>query len=217
MTATSFTEFRKLYTKIPREIQDNIPFIAVRCGAKIPEKGVSLLYRKNWLKYYEVKNRLTRGQNIAVVARVNGLLFLDVDIENTIDFSEINTFTVRTPSGGKHYYFYNEGKYPNQRLMLDDIEMGELRANDWYVTCVGSWANYVKHEVHYEGTYTVINDVPIAKFEGDFTKYFKKGEIHNSPEPERNAPETLYGKIGKPVSIMPEKYKQILRSKGYEL
>jgi hypothetical protein len=202
MTNTNFNEFKKLYYRIPKERLEYVHFISLRTGTKIPMgnwKG------KEHLNIGEVKTKMGFGGNIAVVAIPKGLMFLDIDtnrdglLASAIILEQIpKTFTVKTRSGGLHYYFLNNGEYTNQRFVLNGVEVGELRTNWQYVVSCCSW---VEPE-----TYRCLLDTPIARFEGEITQYFKKSDIIDSDETNIH-PSIYLGKVGKPLS---EKTKRIL-------
>lgn len=179
MTATSFNDFKKMYFKIPKEILSYVQIIPIRLGGKEPE------VRGSWkpynLTYWEIKDRLKMGKNIAVVAKHSGLMFLDLDKEDgkfkcsseILEICEkIDTLKIRTRSGGLHLYFLNDGKYDTQNFLENGEHIGELRANESYVIGAGSWV----HEDGVSGTYRIEQDSKIASFEGDICKYFKTNE-----------------------------------------
>lgn len=167
MTNTNYKEFQKLFNRIPKERLKYVNFITLRSGSKIPLERWK--EEKNHLNPYQIKKHMGFGGNIAIVGRLNGLMFLDVDVMNVNvkELATIDTFTVRTRSGGLHYYFLNDGDYDNQYFVADGKELGELRTNWQYVVACGSWVEPEQ--------YKVICDKPLSRFEGDITKYFKKG------------------------------------------
>lgn len=194
MTATVFSEFQKIYNKLPKDRLKNIPFIPLRSGTKIPEVIGSWKEKQNQINMYGVKKRLNSGKNYAIVARVGGIMFLDIDAENgnVKATQEIlaqipETLMVKTRSGGLHYYFLNEGQFPNQLFKIGNSNIGELRVNWQYIVGAGSWVE--------PATYKVISDLPIAEFKGEITKFFEKSEIKEEKD---TAPKELHGKKAKP-------------------
>jgi len=200
MTATSYPEFKKLFDRIPKERLPFVHFIPIRCGSKVP---IGNWKGKAHLTLYECKDVLKTGGNIAVAGIPKGLMFLDIDIKEypngipkELQDKIPNTFTVKTRSGGLHYYFLNNGDWDNQKFNIDGKEVGELRTNWQYIIACGSW---VEPE-----TYRCINDVPINQFIGDITVYFRNGNVKDlSP----NRPAPTEGKVGKPLS---DKHKELL-------
>jgi len=202
MTSTSFEEFKKLFFKIPKEQLEYVHFIALRAGTKVPFSAWK--EKENWLNFYEIKNKMKTGWNIAAVAVPKGIMFLDIDVNESgklpIPDSVLQeipeTFTVKTRSGGLHYYFLNLGAYDTQMFHYDGKDVGELRANWSYVVCPGSWIE--------PATYKVFSDMPIAPFAGEIVKYFRKDEEvllfpWDKKEKKEKIP-ILYGKKGKRVT-----------------
>lgn len=204
MTNTNFNEIKKLFRHIPRTVLKNVSFIELHNGTKIPFSRFK--EKENWLTYYQVKDRMHSGSNIAVLARQNGLMFLDIDsdedgnLKASEEFIEgiPKTFTVQTRSNGNHYYFLNENKYPNQLVYEKGVEIGELRTNWQYVVAPGSWVDPAQ--------YTVLCDYPIAKLEGDILQYLKKGSIDDIQKPE-----IIHGKKGRAIS---DEHKAIIGNMG---
>ena len=222
MTATSYKEFKLLFDRIPKDRLPFVHFIPIRCGSKVP---IGNWKGKVHLSLYECKNVLKTGGNIAVAGIPKGLMFLDIDIKNFpngipkfIQDMIPSTFTVKSRSGGRHYYFLNNGEYDNQKFImlskdkcieydsmeiktkedllkymnLIHIEVGELRTNWQYVVACGSW---VEPE-----TYRCINEYPMTDFENVNTsihKLFRKGKVKDLT-PNRTAPTD--GKKGNPIS-----------------
>lgn len=197
---TSFEEFKKLFKKIPPERLKNVMFIALRNGTKIPYFQGSWKNEKNQLNYYQVKNWMRSGGNIGVVARFSGILMLDIDIdENSCLLASTQllecipkTFVVRTRSGGLHYYFLNDGEYDNQLFRALGKDVGELRANWQYVVSPGSWVEPT--------TYQVLQDEPLAKFEGKITEFFEKYKEKSEKKVEKKEKTIMFGKVGKTLT-----------------
>jgi P4 family phage/plasmid primase-like protien len=116
------------------------------------------------------------GSNLGVrTGLASSLWVLDVDVdvetgEPTEEWTALlaenglpRTFTVRTPSGGLHYYF----RMPQGVEVRNDqgkvIAPGvDIRGTGGYVVAPGCFAEYDKHGKHFAGTYDVIDDSPIA-------------------------------------------------------
>lgn len=201
MTSTNYEEFKKLFYRIPKERLDYTHFIPLRVGSKVP---IGNWKGKVHLNLYECKDVLKTGGNIAIAGIPNGLMFLDIDTDNNGNVkmplflmdSIPNTFRVKTRSGGFHFYFLNDGEWDNQKFIYQGNEIGELRTNWQYVVSAGSW---VAPE-----TYRIVNDVPILRFDGEITQYFRKGNVKDLT-PNRPAP--TEGKIGK---VITEEHRKVL-------
>lgn len=157
-------------------LQDN--YSVIPCG---PDKKPTI---GSWKKYQTEKADETQisywwnefpNANIGIVTgKISGITVVDIDCykENhvTIDmFPE--TFTVRTGNGGYHLiYQYQEGLTisANAYAHLPGVD---IRSDGGYIVGAGSITNYVKDGKQVGGEYTVIKDIPKAKFPIDlFTK-----------------------------------------------
>jgi len=109
---------------IPKQLRD-LNIIPIRAGEKIPACS--------WGDYQHVpfpREKLTLWKgNLAVVCGSisNHLVVLDFDSPELYKrfFSDIDTFTVRTPSGGYHLYFFDpslERKIPHCRGFPIDVQ-----------------------------------------------------------------------------------------------
>ncbi len=106
-----------------------------------------------------------RGAGVGVITgKASNLLVLDIDNKNGVSGGESlkeleaeygllpDTFTVRTPTGGFHYYFnYNDCGLTVDAGVLEGID---YRGEGGYVVSAGS--------VTKDGIYTVVNDSPVA-------------------------------------------------------
>ena len=88
-----------------------IIFIPAFGNAKVPQKGVSWTDRKNQTVIKP------KGNHGVVCGPTTNLIVLDVDVKDDglvemqdyfKKYGGIDTYTVRTPSGGYHYYFNYE-------------------------------------------------------------------------------------------------------------
>lgn len=125
----------------------------------------------------EAREWVAQGYNLGVRCdRQSGVWVADVDVDvHTFEPSEgwkaliaehgvPDTYTVRTPSGGLHYYF----RLPSEVEIKNDqgkviAEGVDIRGTGGYVVAAGCYASYDKHGVHFEGTYDVINESPVAE------------------------------------------------------
>jgi P4 family phage/plasmid primase-like protien len=125
----------------------------------------------------EVREWIAQGYNVGVrTDKSSGAWVLDVDtdVHTGLHSDEwlalINehgalpkTYTVRTPSGGLHYYFrFPEGidvRNDQGKIVAPGVD---IRGIGGYVVAPGMRATYDKHGVHFDGTYDVIDDSAIA-------------------------------------------------------
>lgn len=125
----------------------------------------------------EVREWIAQGHNVGVrTDRTSQCWVLDVDTDvhtgahsdEWLTLLEKHgpippTYTVRTPSGGLHYYF----RFPEGIDVSNDqgkiVAPGvDIRGIGGYVVAPGMRATYDKHGVHFDGTYDVIDDSAIA-------------------------------------------------------
>ena len=95
---------------------------------------------------------LNHKDNFGVIGGHGNLRILDIDNKKLAEEFEkkLNTYTVKTGSGGRHFYFISD--YNTNHVLIN--ELGELRADNYQAVsapCRHSSGNY----------YEVINDVPI--------------------------------------------------------
>lgn len=106
-----------------------------------------------------------KTMNFGVIGGYGRLRILDIDDPQLAEEFEkkLNTYTVKTGSGGRHFYFYSD--YDKNHVLVN--KQGELRANKYQVVsapCRHPSGNY----------YTIINDSPIQEIsEGDLLKLIK--------------------------------------------
>ena len=125
---TDVREFLKFLKYVDKS---KLWLIPLGSNSKRPIKGfnwtdqrISIKQAIDWLK---------QGNNVAVVAKANGLCFIDVDNPDLVRHLKIPpTLTVRTPHGGYHYYFYNCGITDNWFGLV------EYRMHNAYVVAPGS-------------------------------------------------------------------------------
>lgn len=192
MSQTIPNHFIELIKKIPKERLDQFWLFPIRQNQKVPDVPAgTILHRDNMgnaayrLSVGEAIKRLKWGKNVGIYGVYGSLMFLDLDAkdgkllasQSFLDALESNpTFTVQTPSGGRHLYFWNDGIFPNQICKdIDGNEIWSLRANWYYVLGVGSYASYEKDGHKYDDSYRIIQNLPIAQFQS-FGEYFKKNE-----------------------------------------
>ena len=144
--------------EIPKQLQNpDFRFVLLGKGgtdkAKIP-------FEKNWqnkdYKFNDEKilNHIKQGNNFGIIGGFGNLIILDIDNKELAEEFEkkINTYTVKTGSGGRHFYFISD--YNINHVLIN--ELGELRANNYQVVCSGC--------LHPNGNYyEIVNDVPIQE------------------------------------------------------
>ena len=138
---------------LPKQLQnEDFRLVLIKHKNKAP-------FEMQWQKIrnYSPKHKrieLHKG-NLGIVAGFGGLIIIDVDdISLTADFDKkIKTFSVKTGSGGRHYYFTCNEQFENSYYVLGE-KQGELRCKNAQVVCPGS--------THPSGNkYKVLNDSPI--------------------------------------------------------
>lgn len=125
----------------------------------------------------DVRDWLAQGFNLGVrTDKTSGVWVLDVDVDvNTLEPSQAwkdlvaehplpATYTVRTPSGGIHYYF----RFPHDIDVRNDqgriiAEGVDIRGTGGYVVAPGMFASYTKHDKTFEGTYDVLDETAPAE------------------------------------------------------
>jgi len=140
---------------IPKQLQNpDFRFVLIRPKDKAP---FELQWQK--IRNYPFNHRrleLHKG-NLGIVAGFGNLIILDIDDKNLIDGfdKKIKTFSVKTGSGGRHYYFYCSEKFAKNYYVLGS-KQGELRVTNSQVVTPGS--------IHPNGNkYEVFNDSSIIK------------------------------------------------------
>lgn len=125
----------------------------------------------------EAREWVAQGYNLGVrTDRQTGAWVADVDVDvHTLEPSDAwkalmaqhgvpNTKTVRTPSGGLHFYFrFPDGidvRNDQGKVIADGVD---IRGIGGYVVAEGMRAAYTKHGVEFDGVYEVVNDAPIAE------------------------------------------------------
>ena len=126
---TSVEEFKKLLKYVDTS---KLWIVPLGKNSKRPVKGFN--WTEQRITVRQAMQWLSKGNNIAIVAKANGLCFIDVDNLRLLHKLNIPpTLTVKTPHGGYHFYFYNNGITEN--VFGNGIE---LRMHNAYVVGVGS-------------------------------------------------------------------------------
>jgi len=140
--------------EISKQLQNSdFRFVLINHKDKAP-------YEPQWqkLRNYPFNHKrleLHKG-NLGIVAGYGNLIILDIDDLKLIDDfdKKINTFSVKTGSGGRHYYFICGEKFTKSYYVLGN-KQGELRCSNSQVVAPGS--------THPNGNkYEICNDAPIV-------------------------------------------------------
>jgi len=140
---------------IPKQLQNpEFRFVLIRPKDKAP-------YEMQWQKvrnYHPQHKRLELHKgNLGIVAGYGNLLILDIDDLKLVEQFDrfTNTFSVKTGSGGRHFYFLCNEKFQQSYYVLG-TKQGELRCSNSQVVVPGS--------THPNGNkYEIIKDIPILK------------------------------------------------------
>ena len=136
----------------------NFNYIPLHASSKIP------LYEK-WADKYQTNK--PEGNYGVLTGKINNIIVVDIDVKDgglakwneLIEIhDEPETYTIKTGSGGYHYYFnYNEIIRNNNRLKIDGIACGiDILTDGRFAVGVGS--------IHpkYKKKYTYDNQAPIS-------------------------------------------------------
>jgi P4 family phage/plasmid primase-like protien len=146
----------------------------------------------------DVREWVAQEYNLGVrTDRTSGVWVLDVDVDvetlqPTPEWQALlaenglpPTYTVRTPSGGIHYYF----RFPDVDVRNDQgkviAEGVDIRGIGGYVVAADMFAEYDKHGKHFAGTYDVIDDSPIAQTPDWIAERFRAREDEKVARAER--------------------------------
>lgn len=142
--------------EIPKQLQnENFRFCLVLNSTKRP-------FEDNWqdtnYKYNDIKlqNWLKDNNNYGVIGGYGNIVIIDIDDKNLAKEvkEKLDTFTVKTGSGGMHFYILSTY---NQNHVFKN-KMGELRASKYMVVGPNS--------IHPNGnTYSVVNNAEIKYLE----------------------------------------------------
>lgn len=150
-------------------------------------------YEKNWqnkgYKFNDIKLQNHKG-NYGVIGGYGNLIILDKD-DSKLNI-DIDTFTIETGTGGKHYYLISN--YENNHVFIN--EYGELRANNYQVVGANS--------IHPNGNvYKIIKDIPI--------KYISKEKLYKLIKPYlREEQSSIIGVKGKDTSGSGLEFRRVL-------
>lgn len=195
MTSPDVSAFRRLLERAREAGLEDLPIIEIRRGEKRPtaDKNLQLedksLNPEFKLSPDEAIAKMEAGANTGAYGSPDGLLFVDVDLTGgkltipieTVEamIEALDTFTVRTRSGGYHLYFQNvgpagDGTVRNPHIYWHGDDAGECRRDWQYVLLPGSYVD-PDHDptgkgkkgktADATGFYTVHRDAPIRPFD----------------------------------------------------
>jgi P4 family phage/plasmid primase-like protien len=167
---------------IPKNLQnENLRFILINPKNKIPSE--KSWQNENNYEYNSPKllNHLENGGNYGVLTG-NDLVVIDADekiIEELVNNNLPKTFSVKTGSGGKHFYFKSK---INKKIIFFDYDnlengkpkhLGELQTKGQQVVGPSS--------IHPNGNrYEIIEDVPLAELTEELIFTYFRNYIPNS-------------------------------------
>ena len=146
-------------------------------------------YEGAWQKRGYVFNSsklVKHNLNFGIIGGYGRLRVLDIDDKALGEALEeqVNTFTIKTGGGGKHFYFLSD--YETNHVLIN--ELGELRAKNYQVVCCPSrHPNGEPYAIHKD---LPIREIPEKELMGIIGKYLK---------PDAKEPKEKFGFLGKKV------------------
>ena len=137
---------------------------------------------------------LESGKNIGVVCGYGNLVILDIDDRELIEEfdKKLNTFSVKTGSGGRHYYLICEDKF-NQSFFVLDNGAGELRVNNSQVLIPGdTHPTGNLYEINKNSQLLIITKTQLSEVLNGYVNFDK--ERTESKETKKDEKFTLVGK-----------------------
>jgi len=158
---------------IPQKLQNpEFRFCLIKTKTKIP-------FEFNWQTKTNYPYNSSQIQNwksnLGIVCGFGNLVVLDIDNSKFIEEfdNKLNTFSVKTGSCGRHYYFICGEKFKKNVYILNN-NCGELRCSRSQVL--------IPNCIHPNGNkYEIYNDVPIQKVSKKFLRNLLK-EFLNKEE-----------------------------------
>lgn len=174
---------------IPKQLWNkDFKFCLIRKQSKAP-------YERDWANQghefnaTKLLNHISNGGNYGVIGGYGNLRILDKD-DDKLDI-DLETFCVKTGSGGKHYYFLSD--YDTNHVFVN--ELGELRANNYQVVGVGS--------THPNGNkYEIFKDLPL--------KWIPKEEVEKIIKPYLREEQDTFISNGKDTSGSGLEFRRVL-------
>lgn len=173
--------------EIPKQLQ-NSKYRFIKLKEKLKEP-----IEKQWhnLNNYEYNNSKIKNHvgNLGILGGHGNLAIIDIDDKELK--LDIDTFTVKTGSGGKHYYI--ETSYNKNHRFFNN--KGEFRKNNQYVVTPNS--------THPNGNkYEIINESEIKKLTEEEVQELIKPLINNKEELEIDNLKTDNSRSGKEFGIV---------------
>lgn len=133
--------------KLPQQLQSNeFRFVLIKKGTKCP-------YEEKWQttnNYTFFNKKIELIENTGIVCGYGNLIVLDIDKKELLEEfdNKCNTFSVKTGSGKRHYYFICKEEFDRSYYVLSGT-VGELRVKNSQVLTPGSsHPNGNKYEVY---------------------------------------------------------------------
>jgi len=137
---------------LPQQLQNReFRFILIKPNTKNPMESAWQQYNN----YVYFNSKIRQAKNVGALCGKGGLVVLDIDDEKYLkEFDKkCNTFSVKTGSGKRHYYFICKDKFDRGYFVLTN-GAGEIRVKNSQVLVPGS--------THPNGNkYEVFNDCEI--------------------------------------------------------
>lgn len=145
----------------------------------------------------EAISALENGFNIGIYGTTDGFCFLDIDLEKGefvipeekihLLIWSLDTFTIKTRSGGYQLYFVTDGQKGNPHIYYDNRDAGECRRDWQYVLCPGCFVprdtGNKGHTDDATGYYEIVHDAPIRQFNQQLIPEWLKFEKDTPAEP----------------------------------
>jgi hypothetical protein len=159
---------------VPQKLQNReFRFILIRSKTKEPCEAKW----QEFNNYVFFHNKIKIATNVGIVCGKGNLIVLDIDKEELLEEfdKKCNTFSVKTGSGKRHYYFICREEFENSYYVLKD-KSGELRIKNSQVLIPNSThPNGNKYEVFNDVEIRIINKDKLRNIIGDLI--IKDGKI----------------------------------------
>jgi len=166
---------RKLAEKKIFPFEDYNKLIEEKIWMPLGKAPFESAWQKKGYKYNDKKliNHINQGFNFGIIGGNGKLHILDIDDPKLAEEIEkiLDTFAVKTGSGGRHFYFISD--YNTNHVLIN--QLGELRAKNYQVVCVPCR--------HPNGNYyEIIKDVPIKEISAEDLKKLINPYLRNDTE-----------------------------------
>jgi len=122
---------------------------------------------------FNSKEVLAHENNIGIIGGYGRLRILDIDDESLGEALEdkMNTFTIKTGSGGKHFYFYSD--WEENKVLINGL--GELRCKNYQVVTIPSrHPNGNPYALHIDKPIRTIEKKELLSLVGNYLKQDKE-------------------------------------------